>query len=806
MLSDLRFTLRSLRKSPGFTFIAIFTLALGLSVNTTMFSIVNAVLFKGLPYEDQDSLISVNLSNPERGWDQVPLSMEEFNDLAEAQTSFSMLSALQSGTFNVSGNDLTPERFTGSWMTGPGLDLIGAKPKMGRWWEASDNAPDAAPVVVISEKLWQNRYGSAPDIIGRTIRANGEVATIIGVTDGEFDYPEGNDLWMPRRYTRTDEDRETRYLQVDARLKPDVPLSVARQELEVIFSRWQQTYPQDYEGLEIRASRMWDNFAGDDVKQMLGIMMGAVTMVLLIACTNVANLLLVRGGSRAKEMAIRTALGGSRIRALRLMLIESLALAAGGAILGLPIAHVLLKAFDRAISGTDDGPPAWVQWEMDGLVMIYVLSAVVFTCVVAGLMPAVRMMRSNLTSFLNDASRGSTGASSGKLTRALVVAEVAFSCVLLVMSGLMIRSVIEAANVPLGYNPTGVMTSRVGLPEAQYGGDQQMIDFFHDLRQNIARRPEVTAVGLSSRLPTWDGDDPVVLENSPLAGGSRQPEAGEGFVSPGWMDVMEVRMLAGRDFDDRDTLDRDRVAIVNSKLAEEFWPDQDAIGQRFKLGDVDDVVDDPWVTVVGVIPSIYQGDFEEKVGPQIYRPLAQETRRFYSLFVRTMDGDMNAAAELMREEVRRIDPDLPIYWVVPLQNHLNEALFFKKLFAWIFGIFGGVALVLAGVGIYGVMAYSVSQRTQEIGVRMALGAEPRDVLRLILRQGGVHLVIGLVLGLGMAYFAGQLLGSFLYGVEPGDLPTFTATFVVLMSAGTLACLVPALRALRVSPMEALRYE
>ena len=542
-----------------------------------MFSIVNAVLFKDLPYEDQDSLISVNLSNPERGWDQVPLSMEEFNDLAEAQTSFSMLSALQSGTFNVSGNDLTPERFTGSWMTGPGLHLIGAKPKMGRWWEASDNAPDAAPVVVISEKLWQN-YGSALDIIGRTIRANGEIATIIGVTDGEFDYPDENDLWMPRRYTRTDEDRETRYLQVDARLKPGVPLSVAQQELEVIFSRWQQTYPQDYEGLEIRVAWMWDNFVGDDVKQMLGIMTGAVTMVLLIAGTNVANLLLVRGGVRSKEMAIRTALGGSRWRTLRLMLMESLVLAAGGAILGLPLAQGLLKAFDRAISGTDDGPPAWLQWEMDGLVLLYVLSAVLFTCVVAGLMPAIRMMRSNLTSFLNDASRGSTGASSGKLTRALVIAEVAFSCVLLVMSGLMIRSVVEAANVPLGYNPTGIMTSRVGLPEAQYGEDQQMIDCFRNLRQNIARRPEVTAVGLLSRLPTWDGDDPVVLENSPLSGGSRQPEAGEGFVSPGWMDVMGVSMLEGRDFDDRDTLDRDLVAIVNDRAAQEFWPNQNAIG------------------------------------------------------------------------------------------------------------------------------------------------------------------------------------------------------------------------------------
>lgn len=443
---------------------------------------------------------------------------------------------------------------------------------------------------------------------------------------------------------------------------------------------------------------------------------------------------------------------------------------------------------------------------MDGLVLTYVLSAVVFTCVVAGLMPALRMMRSNLNSFLNDASRGSTGASSGKLTRFLVVAEVAFSCVLLVMSGLMIRSVVEAANVPLGYNPTGVMTSRIGLPEAQYVDAQQSVDFFRTLRQNIARRPEVTAVGLSSRLPTWGGDDRVVLENSPLAAGATQPEAGAGFVSPGWLRTMEVSMLEGRDFDERDTSDRDQVAIVNAELVRQFWPEQNPIGQRFKLGDVDDVVDDPWVTVVGVIPSIYQGDFEDEVGPQVYRPLAQQDRRFNSLFLRTIDGDIQAAGQLMRDEVRKIDPDLPIYWVVPLQSHLDEALFFKKLFAWIFGIFGGVALVLAGVGIYGVMAYSVSQRTQEIGVRMALGASPRDVLRLILRQGGVHQVVGMVLGLGMAFFAAQLLSSFLYGVEPGDLPTFTTTFVVLMSAGTLACLVLALRALRVSPMEALRYE
>lgn len=806
MFSDLRFTLRSLRKSPGFTAIAVLTLALGLGVNTTMFSIVNAVLFRGLPYEDQDSLVSVNLANPERGWDRMELSMQEYNDLKEVQTSYAGISAMQTGTFNVSGNDLAPERFTGTWMSGPGLEIIGAQPKMGRWWDASEDQANAVPVVVISEKLWQSRFGSDPNIVGRTMRVNGEVATVIGVTDGEFDYPDECDLWTPRRYNRTDEDRETRYLQIDARLKPGVSLEEAQQELEVIFSRWRQTYPKDYEGLEMRVVLMWDNFVGKDVKQMLAIMTGAVSMVLLIACTNVANLLLVRGGSRAKEMAIRTALGASRARTLRLLLLESLVLAVAGAVVGMPLAQALLDAFAYAMATSGDGPPAWLKWEMDGLVMGYVFGAALFSCIVAGLMPAVRMMRPNLTSFLNDASRGSTGASSSRLTRTLVVAEVAFSCVLLVMSGLMIRSVIEAANIPLGYEPKGVMTARVGLPEAQYTEDAQIVGFFRDLQQNLARRPEVVAVGLSSRLPTWDGDDEVVLENSALAGGAQQPEAGQGYVSPGWMEVMGVAMTRGRDFDDRDTMERDLVAIVNSKAAEKFWPGQEAMGQRFKFGETDEVVDAPWVTVVGVIPSIYQGDFEEDVGPQVYQPLAQQARRFNSVFIRTVDGDVTAAAELIREEVRRIDPDLPIYWAQPLQEHIDVALFFKKLFAWIFGIFGGVALVMAGVGIYGVMAYSVSQRTQEIGVRMALGATPGSVVKMVLRQGGMQLVIGMSLGLVMAYFAGQLLQTFLYGVEPGDLPTFGGTFMVLMLAGTLACLVPACRALRVSPMEALRYE
>lgn len=807
MLSDFRFTFRSLAKAPGFTLIAVGTLALGLGVNTTMFSITNALLFRGLPFQDADRLVAVNLAEPESNQLRLALSAAEFRDLEESQTSFSGLFASQSGTFNVSGGEVAPERFTGTWMSGPGLDVIGAEPLLGRWWTAEEGQVGAAPVVVISERLWRTRFGGNPAALGSTLRVNGEVAEVISVTRGKFDFPSEADLWTPERRERSAEDRDNRYLDVTARLRDGVTIEQAGREVQMVFSRWAQAYPNDYQGLAIRVVPLREEFFGDSVKQMLTVMMTAVTMVLLIACTNVANLLLARGGSRLKEVAIRSALGATRGRTIRLLLMESLVLAAGGALLAMPIAYGLLEGFDYAMANSGDNPPSWLVWEMDGMVMLYVAGAALFTCVVAGLMPALRLAKPNLVSSLNEASRGSTGVGSGRLTRILVVAEVALSCVLLVGSGLMIRSVVNAAEVDLGYEPAGIVSSRIGLPEAQYGDDAEQVAFYRDLIRNVRARPEVASAGLSSRLPTWDGASSVVLEDSPLSGGERQPRAGSGYISPGWLDVMGVELLQGRDFDERDDAAREGVALVNAKLAADFWPDESPLGKRFKFGDADDVLDDPWVTVVGVIPSIYQGDFEDPVGPEVYLPQAQgHGLRYYSLLVRTHDGAVAGAANLMREEVRRLDPDLPIYWVQPLQVHLDQALFFKGLFAWIFGIFGGVALVLAGVGIYGVMAYSVSQRTQEIGVRMALGARPGDVLRMILQQGGRQLGLGLAIGMTLAYFTGGVLEHFLFQVEPTDLPTFGATFAVLVVAGLLACLVPALRALRVSPMQALRCE
>lgn len=804
MLSDLRLTLRMLAKSPGFVAVAVFTLALGLGVNTAMFSIVNAILFRGLPYPESHRLQAVILAHPERGQPRLGHSWLDYQDLRAAQTSFTDLAAYQTGTFNVSGGDLAPERFVGLWMNGPGFELLGVPVVRGRWWTPEEAAPGAPPVVVISDRLWRTRYGARPDILGQSVKINGEFMTVIGVGPAEFDFPAQCDLWAPRPAGRAEEKRDNRYLALVGRLKPGVTPGEARREFAALGERLAEAHPDTNAGYVIHVKPLIDQFIGNDVRPLLTLMSGAVSLVLLIACANVANLLLARGGSRAREVAVRAALGASRSQVVRLLLLESLALAVLGALAGLPLAWGLLELFAYAMAVSGDTQPAWLQWTMDGNVAFYVLGAVVFACIGAGLVPALRLARPNLTDVLKDGTRGSTGGRFGRFTRALVIAEVAFSCVLLVMSGLMIRTVMAAGRIELGYRPEGVFVSRVGLPETQTPAQQA--DFFRRLAENLAARPDVAASGLAFRLPTQSNRDDVTLEGHRPAGAATRPQAGNGTVTPGWFDVLGVKVSQGRDFDARDTADSERVAIVNTRLAETFWPGENPLGRRLKLGDEKKSVDQPWITVVGVVSTFYQGSFDEPAGPQIYLPQTQSPNRFMSLFVRGMTNDPAANVAILRAEVSRLDPDLPLYWPKPLQESIDEARFFPKLFASIFGIFGGVALVLAAVGLYGVMAYSVAQRTQEIGVRMALGAQPREVVGLILRQGGWQIGLGLAVGLGLAFFAGRLLAFVLFGVAPGDPPTFVSTLVVLGGTGFVACLVPALRALRISPMRALRAE
>jgi putative ABC transport system permease protein len=662
--------------------------------------------------------------------------------------------------------------------------------------------------VLISEAVWQSRWGGVPDILERSVRVNGEPSTIIGVMPADFEFPEETRLWTHAfsQQPEEGEDRDTRYLTVTARLQDGETLAAAQQELEVLLAGWRQDYPDIYEGLEFQLETLRQSYVREGEGRVLYLMMGAVLLVLLIACVNVANLLLVRGGFRAKEMAIRNALGVSRARAIRLLLLESLVLAAGGALVGLPLAGLSLEGLIYVYDETGQTVPSWMDMTINGPVLVYVCCAVVGTCVVAGLMPALRLVRTDLSRFLNEGTRGSSSAASGHITQGLVVVQVALSCVLLVVSGLMVRSVIEATRIPLGYEPEGIMTARLGLPQSSYDDVQLRQRFFTQLTDNLQARPEVTAAGISSRLPTWSGEDLILPEGATNLTADTQPEAGAQSISPGWLDVMEVEVIDGRRFEPRDRDNPQSLALINETMARLLWPEDSAVGRRFSFNEIGEEMTEPWIEVIGVIPDLYQGEFDEPLTPQVYLYAAQNKHRFYSLFLRTHTGDPGLATSIMREEVRRLEPDLPIYWVNPMQHHIDRALFDRRIIAFVFGKFGAIALLLAGVGIYGVMAYSVSQRTAEIGVRVALGATPEDIMRSVLHRGGGLLLAGLVLGLGLSLGASRLVAFILYGVSPGDLPTYLVTLVILLAAGLLACWIPARRALRISPIDALRHE
>lgn len=801
MLSDFRLTLRMLAKSPGFVAVTVITLALGLGVNAAMFSIVNAVMFRSLPYPQAERLQTIRLANPEREETRLTLSWPEYWDLRERQQAYAEVAAYRNGTVNLSGGDVAPERFSGMWMTGATPAILGVNPSVGRWWLPEEDTASASPVAVISEKIWRTRFGGRPDILGQTLRINGEQTTVIGVAPVDFDFPGQCDVWQPQRFDRPEEKRDNRYFAVIGLLRPGASGDTGRTDVTRIVEQFAKDHPDTTAGYEAQVMPFRDSFLGDQTIPILSSCAAAVSLVLLIACVNVANLLLARGGTRAREIAVRAALGAGRGQVIRLLLTESLVLSSLGAALGLPLGWALLRWFAIAMESSGDNPPAWLTWTMDGSVLLYLLGAVVFTCVAAGLLPALRLAKPDLTEVLKDGSRGSTGGRTGRFTRALVVAEVALSCVLLVSSGMMIRSVMLAAQVEMGYQIDGVMTARIGLPEAGYTTPLSRTEFFRKLEENTRRRPEVVAAGLNTRLTTSSSTQAITLEGASPA---NRPRAGVSAVTAAWFESVNVKILQGRGFDARDTAESERVAVINAKMAVTFWPGQEAIGRRFKLGDEKASVDQPWITVVGVIPSIYQGNFEDAIGPQIYRPQTQAPERFMSIYVRGAAADPALLGAAIRDEVRALDADLPIYWLRPLREVVDEAAFIQKLFATMFGLFGGIALLMAAVGLYGVMAYSVAQRTQEIGVRVALGASPRRVVGLIVGQGGLQLAIGLLIGLPLAYFTSGMLSFMAFGVEPGDPLTFGATFGVLSAAGLLACLVPALRALRVSPMVALR--
>ena len=805
MLSDLRLTLRTLAKSPAFAVLAILTLGLGIGVNTAMFSIVNGIALRGLPIPEQHRVACVVTQKSDDPTDRSGLSWAEFGEYRAQQQACAELGAYTDNTATISGSGGDPERVDGTGFTAATPVILHAPIEFGRWFTAEDDRPGAAPTVVLSHQLWQNRFKSDPAVIGAQLKINGTWSTVVGVAPAEFRFPQQAALFYPLRDLHRADKRDDRSLLVLGRLKPGASLGSAQAELTAAARRFAAEHAAETKGVTFQLQKIRDAFVDPETRLLLGVMLAAVCFVLLIACANVANLLLARAALREKEIAVRSALGAARGRIVCLLLTETLVLTLGGMVLGLGLAQVGVVLFRNNI--VDLHPPYWMTFSLDGPALLYTVGLTLVTCVLAGLYPALRASRTDLNTALKDSGRGSTGFSLGRFSRLMVIGEVALSCLLLVLSGLMVRTVVKMQTASLGFETAGIFHGRVALLDEESKGIAQRRAFFQQLEQRLRARPEIASFGLVDSQPTFSGNEPVVIDGrAPDPEGARGPVASVKAVSVGYLPTLGITLLQGRHLADADTTDAPAVAVISTSFAEKYWPGRSPLGQRFRRGAGKPGEKMDWLTIVGVARQTMQGRFNNDVTPQAYVPYLQADQDLdrMSVFAKARGGDPALLAPVLRGAVRAVRDDLPIYFAQTMQQMLDEAAASKKLIAWIFGVFGAVALGLAAIGLYGVMSYSVSQRSQEIGVRVALGATPRDVLGLIFRQGGWQRGLGLALGLGLAFFAGGLLSSELYGVNPHDSVTFGGTLLALGLAGLFAMLVPALRALRVNPVVALR--
>jgi predicted permease len=803
LLQDLKFGIRMLVKQPTLSVISIVALALGIGLTTTMYSIVHGAS-RDLPIEEPWELMDVARANPSQGANRMSVTQHEYLDWSEQQSSFERLGGLYQGTVTLAGTE-RPIRYEGAFMTPSVFRVLGVRPLLGRLFSDADAEPGAEPVIVLGYRTWQNDFQGDPSVIGRSARINGVPGTIIGVTEDNFRFPMDEDAWVPLMIDTTALDRgEGMQLMVVGRLRDGVDAESALEEMNTIAARIEADWPELNEGVRAAIQPYTENFMGDDIMTMLWTMQGAVFMVLLIACANVANLLLSRAFDRSREVAVRTALGAGRWRIVRQFMVEVFVLAAIGGIIGLGIAQVGVTLFNGQLASIEK--PYWVYVSIDWAILLFTTFVVLMASLVAGVVPALKVTGSDLHDVLKDEARGSSGFRMGRITKGLVIAEMALSCALLVGAGLMIKSVGQLSNLDYGY-PTDVFTARIGLFESEYPTVEERLEFFDELQRRMQAIPGARAASLGTALPGTQRASMtrVTIQGESYATREDHPLANFAVAAPGLFEAFEVELLQGRDFSVQDTADSEAVTIVNASLAERLFPGQNPLGQRLKLG-IEEDDGNPWLTVIGVVPDLHM-EGVSAIGqrePQgLYLPLQQNDRRFMSLVVRA-DGDSMALGGAVRQAVTSINSDLPIYWVRTLQTEIDADTWFYKVFGNLFGVFGIAALFLASVGLYGVMSFAARRRTQEMGIRLALGAQPNEVIGMMLRGGIWQMIFGLGLGVGLAMLLASGLELILFQVETLDVGIYIGVIVALIATGLLANLIPAGRASRIDPIIALR--
>jgi len=812
LVADFRFGLRILLRNPGFTLAAIVVLALGIGANTAIFSIVNAVLLRPLPYQGASRIMQVWHVPPAKSFPGMTLfsvSPANYLDWQSQNGSFEQMAAYGFESFNVGGGE-RPEAIRGAAVAPGFFSILRVQPVLGRTFSPEEDRPGQGHVVILGHTVWRDHFAADPGILGRNVLFDGQTYTVVGVMPPKFKFPAWAELWVPLAWTN--EKRAVRgnhnYM-VIGRLKPEVAVQQAKADLSAISVRLEQQYPEDDKGWGATVLPLREQIVGD-VRPALLVLLGAVAFVLLIACANVANLVLAKTLARKKEIAIRTSLGASRAAVLRQILAETLLLSLAGGALGLFLARFCITLIQKFLA---DRLPNATEITLDAPVLAFTLFLALLAGILAGLLPAVRFTRTDVNEALKQGqSRGSSDSSGSKTRGLLVVSEVALSLVLLIGAGLMIRSLLQLSSVQPGFDPNNVLTARLTVPGTKFSSPAAQISFYDQVLRQVRATPGVESAGLIDSLPI-DGDgshQPVAVEGQPVVPMADQPEVDVRMISPGYLHAMRIPVLRGRDLNDADVAGRPPVVSISESMAKRFWPNENPIGKHITLTFFPGVVRE----VAGVVGDVKQDSLDQtRPVETLYWPLSQLTvppseawRSFgMSLVVRTSASPASATSGVT-SAVHQVDPETPVVGVVTMEGLISASLSPQRFNVLLLGAFAGLALVLAAVGIYSVLSYSVRRRVREIGIRMALGATPSDVLQMVVADGMKPILLGVALGLAVAFALSRVVTSLIYGVRATDPLTFAGVALLLVAVGLLATILPAHRATRVEPVRTLREE
>ena len=803
ILQDIRYSVRRLSKNAGFTAVAVLALALGIGANTAIFSVVNSILLNPLAYKDPQQLVTITHSYASLS--AASVSPPGFADYRDKTQSFESVAALFDYDYNLTEMG-EPEQLRGHRVSPSFFTALGVAPLLGNTFVAEHDQPGHHRVVVLSHKLWQRRFDADPDIVGKFVKLNGQNYEVLAVMPASFEWGK-DELWSPLAFAPTNfapNNRGNEMLDVIARLKPGVSIGQAQAEMDTIADSIRVANPGIYPeeaNWRVGVKSLTEEVVGD-IRPVLIILLIAVGFVLLIACANVANLLLARATARQKEIAIRQALGARRSRLIRQLLTESMLLALMSGAAGLLLA---LWGVDLIVRLNESNIPRASEVGIDGRVMVFTLVVSMLTAILFGLIPALQTSKIDLQGALKEGGRGST-AGNPLVRRVLVVVEVALALVLLVGAGLMIKSFIRLQNVDPGFDPKNVLTAEVSLPAFKYRERVQISSFFQQVIEQIKNSPGVESVGAITGLPLtgsgWSGS--FNIEGRTVAPGQAEPHSALRAITPGYFEAMKIPLIDGRYFGERDVEGANRVVIIDQTLAEHYFPGENPIGKRVEFG-MSGPNGPNWREIVGIVGRVRHKRLDAEFKDHIYFPQAQVPQSIMSLVVRTAN-DPESATSAVRGAVASVDKDQPIHRVMTMEQVRSDSVSSKRLSMLLLAIFAAVALILAAVGIYGVMSYTVTERTHEIGIRMALGAKAADVLRLVVGQGMALALAGVAIGVGAALLLTRFMQSLLFGVTATDSATFVLISLLLAGVALLACYLPARRATRVDPMVALRYE